>query len=246
MEDRRAKLKSIIRKNSLLAKVMQWIFDPAFTPTYLIDNWVHRQEGIILNFGSGSRDLGPSVINLDIEPFANVHVVSQSDRVPFKDNSCDAVLLEYVLEHVENYSDLLREVIRVLKPGAPVLVTVPFRQNYHACPSDYWRFTHEGLQNLFQQLGFKNIQVEVYGGPTSAWIDSTKEFLATIFSFGIPFLFDILSQLFIIPFIPLRYFDILLRKLSVAKYTAFSFKLTAQKEGLYQKNPAADILTTRT
>lgn len=244
MSDRRAQLKSQIRKNPALAKIFQWVFDPAYTPFYLIDQWVREQDGYILNFGAGSRKFPPNVLNLDIEPFANVLIVNTCDRVPFKNNTCDGVLLEYVLEHVEDPRDLLKEVFRVLKPGAPVLATVPFKQNYHACPNDYWRFTHEGLEKLLASEGFTDIKVEVYGGPVSAFIDAKKEFLATIFSFGIPALYDYLSQLFIIPFIPLRYLDIWLRKLSVAKYTAFSFMVVARKPGTHVKTRILDLSPT--
>ncbi len=234
--DPRARIKSLVRKYPLLAAILQWVFDPAFTPKYLISEWVKQQPGYVLNFGSGSRFLGERVVNLDIEDSAYVHVVNKSEEIPFKDNSFDAVLLEYVLEHVEDYLGLLKDVVRVLKPGGSLLVTVPFRQNYHACPQDYWRFTHEGLEALFSKLEIQNPQIDVYGGPVSAWIDGTKEFLATIFSFGSPLLYAILSQLFIVPFIPLRYLDVFFRKLPVAKYTAFSLKAVAQKAGHLELN----------
>jgi SAM-dependent methyltransferase len=229
-QDRRAKLKSSVRKYPRIASLLQWIFDPAFTPKYLIERWV-KQQGYILNFGSGSCNWGKNVINLDIEESANVHIVNKSNIIPFKNNSFDAVLLEYVIEHLENYHEILKETVRILKPGGSVLITAPFRQNYHACPQDYWRFTHKGLEALLLRVGFQDMQIEVYGGPVSSWIDATKEFLATVFSLGIPFLFDIFSQLFIIPFIPLRYLDIVFRNLSVAKYTAFSLKAIAKKSG---------------
>lgn len=212
------------------------MFDPAFTPKYLINRWVRQQSGYVLNFGSGSRFLGEHVINLDIEDSAHVHIVNKSSRVPFKDNSIDAVLLEYVLEHVENYHELLQDVMRVLKPGGSILITVPFRQNYHACPQDYWRFTHEGLEALLLQLGTHQIRVEVYGGPASAWIDATKEFLATILSCGSVLAYAFWSQILIVPFIPLRYLDVVLRRLPVARYTAFSFQVTAQKPGVLQRD----------
>ena len=132
--DPRARLKAVVRRYPRLSRAMQWIFDPAFTPTYLIDRWARRQPGYVLNVGSGSRNIFDRVINLDIEDSAYVHVVNRTAILPFKDESFEAVLLEYVLEHVDNYGALLREVVRVLKPGGSILATVPFRQNYHACP----------------------------------------------------------------------------------------------------------------
>jgi SAM-dependent methyltransferase len=239
MQDRRSRMKSRVRKYPALARAMQWIFDPAFTPGYEITRWVHRRPGMILNFGSGSRNFGKRVVNLDVEPSSNVNVVNRSPGVPFRSEVFDGVLLEYVLEHVDDYKGILLEVSRVLKPGGSLLATVPFRQNYHACPQDFWRFTHEGLERVFTEAGFTEVHVHVYGGPVSAWIDATKEFLATLLSVGIPVLYDILSQLLIIPFIPLRYLDVLLRHLPTAKYTAFSFLVTAMKSG--ESIPGKDV-----
>ncbi|MDP3703859.1 MAG: methyltransferase domain-containing protein [Candidatus Omnitrophota bacterium] len=235
-QDPRAQLKAAIRRYPWISRGMQWVFDPAFTPTYLIARWARAQDGHILNIGSGSRTIGDRVINLDIEDSAHVHVVNRAPKLPFKDASFEGVLLEYVLEHVENYPEVLQEALRVLKPGGSILATVPFRQNYHACPSDYWRFTYEGLEVVFRRSGFEHIVVEVYGGPVSAWIDATKEFLATLCSVGSPLVYAVLSQIFIIPFIPLRYLDVVLRKLPVAKYTAFSLKISAQKPGTLKAN----------
>ena len=233
--DPRARIKSLVRRYPQLATILQWVFDPAFTPKYLISEWVKQQPGYVLNFGSGSRFLGERVVNLDIEDSAYVHVVNKSEKIPFKDNSFDAVLLEYVLEHVEDYLGLLKDVVRVLKPGGSILITVPFRQNYHACPQDYWRFTHEGVAALFEKIGVYKVRIEVYGGPTSAWIDATKEFLATILSLGSRFLYAFWSQILIVPFIPLRYLDLVLRSLPVARYTAFSFLVVAEKPGRVER-----------
>ena len=229
--DPRARLKSVVRKSPRLAGVLQWVLDPAFTPKHLIEGWVRRRGGYVLNIGSGSRSLGPRVVNLDIEDSAHVHVINQSDRMPFRDASFDGALLEYVLEHVEDYRSFLEDVVRILRPGGALLVTVPFRQNYHACPQDFWRFTHEGLEALLREVGTSRIRVAVYGGPTSAWIDATKEFFATILSLGSPLLYAVWSQLLIIPFIPLRYLDVILRRWPVAKYTAFSFIAEAERPG---------------
>ena len=232
LTDPRARWKSVIRKHPWVSRGMQWLFDPAFTPHHLIRRWVRQQQGCVLNVGSGSRFLGHHVVNLDIEESAHVHVINRLEQIPFKDGSFEGVLLEYVLEHVGPYENLIREAVRVLKPGGSLLLTVPFRQSYHGCPRDFWRFTHEGMELLLERSGLNNIQVEVHAGPTSAWIDATKEFLSTLLSFGSPFFYGILSQVLILPFVPFRYLDVVLRKSPVARYTAFSFRMTAVKPGV--------------
>jgi ubiquinone/menaquinone biosynthesis C-methylase UbiE len=45
--------------------------------------------------------------------------------LPYPDNTFDAAILSEVLEHLERDVDALREVLRVLKPGGVVAITVP-------------------------------------------------------------------------------------------------------------------------
>ena len=43
---------------------------------------------------------------------------------------------------------------------------VPFLWRYHADPHDYFRFTHEALEKLMKDNGFKDIKISVTGsGP---------------------------------------------------------------------------------
>ncbi|TWI06259.1 methyltransferase family protein [Luteimonas cucumeris] len=50
-------------------------------------------------------------------------------RLSFRDGDFDAVLSMEVLEHVPDYPAALRELGRVLKPGAALVLTVPFYAN---------------------------------------------------------------------------------------------------------------------
>lgn len=49
--------------------------------------------------------------------------------LPFADGSLDGVISQDVLEHVDDYTAALREVARVLRPGAPFVFTVPFQDH---------------------------------------------------------------------------------------------------------------------
>ena len=49
---------------------------------------------------------------------------------------------------------LLNENIeKLLKPGGMVITIAPFSIRYHECPSDFFRFTHKGLEQLFNNAG---------------------------------------------------------------------------------------------
>jgi SAM-dependent methyltransferase len=51
--------------------------------------------------------------------------VGADGRLPYDDDSCDAVVSIEVIEHVEDPFAFLRELARIARPGAPVIVTTP-------------------------------------------------------------------------------------------------------------------------
>jgi len=79
------------------------------------------------------------------------------DDLPVKDNSMDYVMSFQVLEHVPDPRKVVAEFYRVLKPKGIVLISVPFIGEYHSCPNDYWRYTHEGIKELFKN--YSNIRI---------------------------------------------------------------------------------------
>jgi ubiquinone/menaquinone biosynthesis C-methylase UbiE len=85
--------------------------------------------------------------------------------LPLDDESEDVILCLAVLEHVADPFTAMREMHRVLRHGGALILFVPFLFPYHAEPSyysDYWRFTHEGLQRLGRD--FKSMRiVKVHG-----------------------------------------------------------------------------------
>ena len=65
-------------------------------------------------------------------PFAQLNqqsrfFIQQTDatRLPFADNSFDKIICSEVLEHIENYQGVLREINRVLKPEGILAISVP-------------------------------------------------------------------------------------------------------------------------
>ena len=58
-------------------------------------------------------------------------------RLPFPDASFDLVVSNQVLEHVKDLDQVLREIARVLRPGAPLLALFP--------PLETWREGHCGI-----------------------------------------------------------------------------------------------------
>ena len=71
------------------------------------------------------------------------------EALPVEDAAFDVVLCTQVLEHCGDPSQAVRELRRVTKPGGRVLASTHGVQVYHPSPTDYYRWTHEGLQMLF-------------------------------------------------------------------------------------------------
>ncbi|MDB6139942.1 MAG: hypothetical protein JWO94_3014 [Verrucomicrobiaceae bacterium] len=122
-------------------------------------------KGCVLNAGAGWRDLSHLIegelINQDL-PFAgdsrtNIHVYSPLHAIPRPDNHFDSIVCIAVLEHVENPEQVIPEFLRVLKPGGHVIASVPFLQPEHKIPTDYQRYTRDGLTRLFVHQGFEVI-----------------------------------------------------------------------------------------
>lgn len=85
--------------------------------------------------------------------------------LPFKDGEFDCIVSDQVLEHVDGYPQLaIEETLRVLKPNGIALHTTCFINPIHGAPSDYWRFTPEGLRLLTSKHG-DVIDVGGWGNP---------------------------------------------------------------------------------
>ena len=86
-------------------------------------------------------------------------------QLQFEDESFDAVISDQVLEHVEgDPQHAINETLRVLKPGGLLMHATCFINPIHGAPSDYWRFTPDGLAllarekaNIIESSGWGNI-----------------------------------------------------------------------------------------
>jgi len=136
----------------------------------------------IANVGGGTRRYGPNVVNIDVEPLAGVDLVGVAEQLPLLDGSCDGAVLQAVLEHVRNAELTLSELHRVLRPGAPLFIEVPFMQGYHPSPGDYRRYTEQGLRAELADHGFDVEDSGVAVGPASAMAWVAAEFLAFLVS----------------------------------------------------------------
>ncbi|MDD2663763.1 MAG: class I SAM-dependent methyltransferase [Dechloromonas sp.] len=142
--------------------------NPAFLPRRALwramNEAAPQARGRLLDLGCGSkpyRELFPQVneyLGLELDTPEN-RQTKQADlyydggRFPLADTSVDAVLCNQVLEHVFWPEAFLAEMMRVLRPGGILILTVPFLWPEHEQPHDCLRYTSFGLRDRLEQTG---------------------------------------------------------------------------------------------
>jgi SAM-dependent methyltransferase len=134
---------------------------------------VEGQEAI-----ANLRSLFPDkeYIGLDLRPGPGVDVVGDAESLPQADGSVGTVIAMNTFEHVPRFWRAFEETYRVLRPDGALLVSCPFYFHIHAYPSDYWRFTPEGLDVLLE--GFPHRLLGWHGPrtrPANVWALAFRE-----------------------------------------------------------------------
>jgi SAM-dependent methyltransferase len=129
----------------------------------------HRNlfQGRVLNAGAGDRDISflidGELFNQDIPHGlhnANIHIYSPLHEIPKPDQFFDVIICNAVLEHVANPEQIMEEFGRVIKDGGILYLGLPFLQPEHKDPTDFQRYTADGLAGLAQRHGFSVDKIE--------------------------------------------------------------------------------------
>jgi len=119
-----------------------------------------------LNIGAGGRTISDYMICLDFNRGAEEttavngvvknSILSNANDLPFKDNSMDFIIALHILEHCAEPVFVLKEWLRVLKPGGKLGVVVPnWRYNWNAAndTSKYghrWNTSPESVSDMLE------------------------------------------------------------------------------------------------
>lgn len=99
-------------------------------------------------------------VGVDMEPGTGVDVVcdlsADFDTVDsaVAHRRFGTVFCFSTLEHCSRPFRMAENLTRLLVPGGHLVLSVPFAFKFHGFPSDYWRFTPEGVKVLFAGLEF--------------------------------------------------------------------------------------------
>ncbi len=151
-------------------------------PFYFIRKGLYRNirryaptlTGKMLDFGCGRKPFENlftvvEYTGLDLAVTGHDHRSSKVDvyydgkHIPFPDDTFDSLFCSEVFEHVFDPDLILPEIRRVLKNGAPALITVPFCWNEHEVPFDYARYSSFGIKHLLEKNGFEVMEQKKSG-----------------------------------------------------------------------------------
>ena len=128
-----------------------------------VDDFVASTAGLLLDLGAGYRhEYHEHVVNVEIDQFPSTDVLAWGTDLPFDDEVFDGAVCLAVLEHVEDPFAVARELVRVVRGGATIIVDWPFLQPEHGYPNHYFNATMEGARSTFERLdGVASVEAAV-------------------------------------------------------------------------------------
>ena len=122
----------------------------------------NTEHAILIDYGCGDTPyrgfVAPRVgrylaFDLPGNEHADEHLTPDG-RVVLSDGSADAVLSTQVLEHVPDPAAYLAECRRLLRPGGKLVLSTHGHWRFHPHPTDFWRWTSQGLRKVVTEAGF--------------------------------------------------------------------------------------------
>jgi len=163
---------------------------PAILEQFIIHNAIERAlkevlpkfYGVVLDVGSGVMPYKTLLIAeaknmsryiaLDLKPNEqcpfNPDLVWDGKIIPLPDSAVDCAMATEVFEHLPNPETVMAEILRVLKPGGVLFLTVPFLWRLHTVPFDEYRYTPFSLKRHLKNAGFADVQLKPLGGPDAS------------------------------------------------------------------------------
>jgi len=139
-----------------------------------------------LNLGSGARPK-EGFINVDLAPMPGVDLVHNLDEMPWpwEENSVDYIQMHQVLEHLADHNAAMREIHRILKPGATALISVPhftweyaFHDPTHRSFWGYQTFRYYVNRGGYFDFAFRSVKLHLEFAKRRAFYNHLIEWIA--------------------------------------------------------------------
>lgn len=124
---------------------------------WFLNTYNESIHGRVGDFG-GTENIGDTIIkdSLAAGGVTDYHALDFDSgvdlRLPIKGPKYDVGICMDLLEHTSDPFLVAKNIKNSLKKGGILFVTVPFIWEIHYYPSDYWRFTPQGVEQLFNDM----------------------------------------------------------------------------------------------
>lgn len=185
-----------------------------------------ENPGTKLILGSGVTRY-PDAVHLDLDDFPGVDIVGDAHVLPFVDDVFSGLVCEVVLEHVADPKRVIAESFRVLQPGGLAFFIVPFLFPFHGHPSDFQRWSREGLAREFE--GFEDVEVGIHGGPCSSMVNLLSEWGYVMSGLRFPRGYTLIKGGLTGLLFPIKFMDLLVNRFPEAHRLASTLFIIATK-----------------
>lgn len=142
-----------------------------------------RRDSTVIDLGAGDAPYRPLFVPhvahylaCDIAPAPHIDIVFKpGEKIDQPDGVADCVVSFQVLEHVWDIAAYLAECRRLLAPGGRLLLSTHRVWLYHPHPTDFRRWTCDGLRRELEANGFEVVASTPMVGPL-AWTTQFRTF----------------------------------------------------------------------
>src|SRR3989344_1640514 len=92
-----------------------------------------------------------------------INIICDLEKLPFKNNTFDAIINTWVIEHIPNPEKMLNELKRVLKPNGKIFIAIPQGYMIHQEPYNFFYFTEYGIKILLEKTKLRLNYMERIG-----------------------------------------------------------------------------------
>jgi SAM-dependent methyltransferase len=129
----------------------------------------------LLDVGCGQKPYEPlfapyvsAYVGVDPVDNPRAELKGTVEDLPVEDGTFEVVLCSQVLEHCDDPARAISELHRATAPGGRLLLSTHGVQVYHPSPTDYWRWTHAGLEKVLRDNGeWASVRVSPASGTTA-------------------------------------------------------------------------------
>lgn len=176
--------------------------------TYGIKLYAHHIQGVVLDFGCGTKPyresfIAKKYIGVDVPVSGHDHsgepidIFYNGKVLPFQNESFDSIFCTEALEHIFNPDEMLDELHRVLKGDGKMLLTLPFAWAEHEPPYDFARYTSYGIADLLVRHNFEVLELRKSNNHVEALFQMWNAYIFQLFYTKNHYL-DVLFTLFFI------------------------------------------------